>query len=37
MLFLAIGKKGSLDPWIAGWLPNAVFFCLGVTWVWRMR
>lgn len=37
MLFLAIGKKGAVDPWLAGWLPNAVFFSLGLGWAWRMR
>ena len=33
----ALGKKGSLDPLIAAWLPNAVFFVAGCVLLYRMR
>jgi lipopolysaccharide export LptBFGC system permease protein LptF len=34
---VALGKKGTIDPWLAGWLPNIFFFCLGCVMVYRMR
>ena len=34
---VALGKKGAIDPWLAGWLPNIVFFCIGCVMVYRMR
>jgi len=34
---VAFGKKGTIDPWLAGWLPNIFFFCLGCVMVYRMR
>jgi lipopolysaccharide export system permease protein len=34
---VAFGKKGAIDPWLAGWLPNIFFFCLGCVMVYRMR
>lgn len=33
----ALGKKGSLDPVLAAWLPNIVFFCAGGVLLYRMR
>lgn len=33
----ALGKKQVLDPLLAGWLPNAIFFVLGSILVYRMR
>ncbi len=33
----ALGKKGSLDPFVAAWLPNAVFFAAGCVLLYRMR
>ena len=34
---VALGKKGTLEPWLAGWLPNLFFFCIGCVMVYRMR
>jgi lipopolysaccharide export system permease protein len=34
---LALGKKGAIEPWVAGWFPNILFFCCGAVLVWRMR
>jgi lipopolysaccharide export system permease protein len=34
---VALGKKQMIDPWLAGWLPNIFFFCLGCVMVYRMR
>ena len=34
---VALGKKQVIDPWLAGWLPNIFFFCLGCVMVYRMR
>lgn len=34
---VALGKGLILPPWFAAWLPNLVFFCLGITLVYRMR
>lgn len=34
---LAVGKKQIIDPWLAGWTPNLVFFVLGSVLVYRMR
>lgn len=34
---VALGKKQMIDPWLAGWLPNLFFFCLGCVLVYRMR
>ena len=34
---VALGKKQVMDPWLAGWLPNLFFFCLGCVMVYRMR
>ena len=34
---VALGKKGAIDPWLAGWLPNIFFFCIGCVMVYRMR
>ncbi len=34
---VALGKKGTLDPWLAGWLPNVFFFCIGCVLIYRMR
>ena len=34
---VALGKKQVIDPWLAGWLPNIFFFCLGCVMIYRMR
>jgi lipopolysaccharide export system permease protein len=34
---LALGKQGSLSPWIAGWLPNMIFMTFGLSSLYRMR
>ena len=34
---VALGKKGTIEPWLAGWLPNIFFFCVGCVMVYRMR
>ena len=36
-LGIAFGKKQTIDPWIAGWLPNLVFLILGMIMIRRMR
>ncbi|MFH0953929.1 MAG: LptF/LptG family permease [Verrucomicrobiota bacterium] len=36
-LGLALGKKGAIDPWVAGWFPNLFFLCCSSVLVWRMR
>lgn len=33
----ALGKKETLDPFVAAWLPNAVFFIAGCVLLYRMR
>lgn len=33
----ALGKKGSLDPILAAWLPNGFFFISGCVLLYRMR
>jgi lipopolysaccharide export system permease protein len=33
----ALGKKGALDPVLAAWLPNALFFIAGCVLLYRMR
>ena len=34
---LALGKQGSLEPWIAGWLPNLCFLAIGCIFLYRMK
>ncbi len=34
---IALGKKQVIAPWLAGWLPNLLFFTLGAGMVYRMR
>jgi lipopolysaccharide export system permease protein len=34
---VALGKQGTLIPWIAGWLPNFIFLGIGLTLTARMR
>lgn len=34
---LALGKNGTLSPWLAGWLPNLTFAGIGITSLYRMR
>ena len=34
---LWVGKKGLLDPWVAGWAPILAFFALGSLLTFRMR
>jgi lipopolysaccharide export system permease protein len=34
---LALGKNGTLSPWVAGWFPNILFAALGLTFLYRMR
>lgn len=34
---LAMGKKMTIDPLLAGWLPNLVFFAVGAVMIYRMR
>jgi len=34
---LMLGKKQIIEPWVAGWMPNIIFFCLGCILVYRMR
>ncbi len=36
-LSLAFGAGGHLEPWIAAWLPNALFGITGMILVWRIR
>lgn len=33
-LFLALGKGNRIDPWIAPWVPNAIFFFVGLILLW---
>ena len=33
----ALGKKQLLDPMLAAWLPNVLFFVLGLVLIHRMR
>ncbi len=34
---LIFGKRDIIAPWLAGWLPNLVFFGLGGVMTWRLR
>jgi lipopolysaccharide export system permease protein len=34
---LFLGKNGLVAPWLGGWLPNLVFFVVGLVLVLRMR
>ncbi len=34
---LFLGKRGLIEPWIAGWLPNLVFIAVGGVLTWRLR
>jgi lipopolysaccharide export system permease protein len=34
---LAFGKKQLIAPWVGGWLPNLLFFTLGLILIHRMR
>ena len=34
---LALGKKQSFDPWLAGWIPNLFFLGTGMVLLYRMR
>jgi lipopolysaccharide export system permease protein len=34
---LALGNKGDLPPWIAGWLPNLLFAIAGIALTLRVR
>lgn len=36
-LGLYLGKAGLLTPWLAGWLPNMLFFSTGLALIHRMR
>lgn len=36
-LGLALGKKGTIEPWLAGWLPDLFFLAFGAVMTWRMR
>ena len=33
-LFLALGKGNRIDPWIAPWVPNAIFLSVGLVLLW---
>jgi lipopolysaccharide export LptBFGC system permease protein LptF len=35
-LAVQLATAGQLDPGLAGWAPNAVFFALGATLLWRV-
>ena len=40
MLFyvgLLLGKRDLLWPWLAGWLPNIVFFTIGTVLTARLK
>jgi lipopolysaccharide export system permease protein len=37
LLGLTLGTAGKLDPWLAAWLPNAVFAAAGVWLTTRVR
>lgn len=36
-LALALGTGGFIPPWLAAWLPNALFSLLGLFLVWRIK
>jgi len=36
-LALALGSRGSLPPWVAGWAPNVLFGLAGMWLTWRIR
>lgn len=33
----AMGSSGTLDPMVAAWMPNALFFVAGLILLWRVR
>lgn len=37
MFCLALGKQGSIAPWMAGWLPNLGFLGIGCLLLYRMK
>ncbi len=34
---MILGKRGIIEPWVAGWLPNMVFLVIGGALTWRLR
>ena len=32
-----MGKRGLIEPWVAGWLPNLVFLGVGGVLTWRLK
>ncbi len=36
-LVLALGSRGTLPPWLAGWAPNFLFGLGGAVLTWRVR
>jgi lipopolysaccharide export system permease protein len=36
-LSLALGAGGKVEPWVAAWMPNALFGLTGLILIWRMR
>ena len=36
-LSLALGAGGKVEPWIAAWMPNALFGLTGLILIWRTR
>lgn len=34
---IILGKRGAIEPWVAGWLPNLAFLAIGGWLTWRMR
>ncbi|MEJ2746044.1 MAG: LptF/LptG family permease, partial [bacterium] len=37
MISLALGRRGTLPPWVAAWLPNLVFSGVGVVLLYRSQ
>ena len=33
----AVGSSGALDPLVAAWMPNALFFAAGLVLLWRVK
>jgi lipopolysaccharide export system permease protein len=34
---LAVGSRGTIPPWLAGWAPNIFFTVMGLVLAWRVR
>jgi lipopolysaccharide export system permease protein len=36
-LMLAMAEKGAIPPAFGIWLPNVLFFCVGILYIWKKR